>query len=63
MEAMKVAKERGLLTVALTGKGGGKLTSLVDYLLDVSSESTPRIQEVHLLLLHLLAQEIEIRLV
>lgn len=62
MEAMKVAKERGLLTVAFTGKGGGKLSSLVDYLLDVSSESTPRIQEVHLLLLHLLAQEIEKRL-
>ncbi len=62
MEAMKVAKERGLLTVAFTGKGGGKLNSLVDYLLDVSSESTPRIQEVHLLLLHLLAEEIEKRL-
>ena len=61
-EAMKVAKERGLLTVAFTGKGGGKLGSLVDYLLDVSSENTPRIQEVHLLLLHLLAQEIEKRL-
>ncbi len=62
MEAMKVAKERGLLTVGLTGKGGGKLSSLVDYLLDVSSESTPRVQEVHLLLLHLLAEEIERRL-
>ncbi len=42
MEAMKVAKERGLLTVAFTGKGGGKLSSLADYLLDVSSESTPK---------------------
>jgi D-sedoheptulose 7-phosphate isomerase len=62
IEAMKVAKKKGLLTVALTGKGGGKLSSLVDYLLDVSSESTPRIQEVHLLLLHLIAQEIENRL-
>jgi D-sedoheptulose 7-phosphate isomerase len=51
-----------LFTVAFTGKGGGKLSSLVDYLLDVSSESTPRIQEVHLLLLHLLAEEIEKRL-
>ncbi len=62
LEAMKVAKKKGLLTVALTGKGGGKLSSLVDHLLDVSSESTPRIQEVHLLLLHLLAEEIEKRL-
>jgi len=56
------AKEKGLLTVALTGKGGGKLTQSVDYLLDIPSKSIPRIQEVHLLLLHLLAQEIEERL-
>lgn len=59
IEAINVAKKKELLTVAFTGKGGGKLHSLVDYLLDVPSESTPRIQEVHILLLHLLAQEIE----
>ncbi len=59
IEAIKVAKEKELFTVAFTGNGGGKLHSLVDYLLDVPSESTPRIQEVHILLLHLLAQEIE----
>jgi len=59
VEAMKIAKARGLVTIALTGKGGGKLHSLVDCLLDVPSEETPRIQEVHILLLHLLAQEIE----
>lgn len=59
IEAMKIAKARGLITIALTGKGGGRLPSLVDCLLDVPSKDTPRIQEVHLLLLHLLAQEIE----
>ena len=59
IEAMKVAKARGLVTIAMTGKGGGKLHSLVDCLLDVPSEETPRIQEIHILLLHLLAQEIE----
>jgi len=59
IEAVKVAKENELLTVVLTGKGGGKLQSLADYLLDVPSENTPRIQEVHILLLHLLAEEIE----
>jgi D-sedoheptulose 7-phosphate isomerase len=48
--------------VALTGQGGGRLAPLADILLDVPSISTPRIQEVHLLLLHLLAEEIEIRL-
>jgi len=59
IEAIKAAREKELLTIAFTGKGGGKLHSLVDYLLDVPSESTPRIQEVHILLLHLLAHEIE----
>ncbi len=59
IEAMKAAKARGLVTIALTGKDGGKLHSLVDCLLDVPSEETPRIQEVHILLLHLMTQEIE----
>lgn len=62
IEAVKKAKEKGLVTVALAGKGGGKLASLPDFLLAVPSSSTPRIQEVHLFLLHLMAQEIEERL-
>jgi len=61
IEALKAAKKKGLLTAALTGKGGGKVGPFADYLLDVPSKSVPRIQEVHLLLLHLLAQEIEKR--
>ena len=59
IEAVKAAKKMKITTVAFTGKGGGELASFADYLLDVPSESTPRVQEVHLLLLHLLAQEIE----
>lgn len=62
IEALKKAKEKGLLTIALTGKGGGKLAPLPDYLLDVPSKSTPRIQEAHLVLLHLLAEELEQRI-
>jgi len=59
IKAMEAAKEKELLTVGMTGKGGGNLAQLVDYLLDIPSASTPRIQEAHLLLLHLLAQELE----
>jgi D-sedoheptulose 7-phosphate isomerase len=59
IQALKAAKKKGLLAVALTGKGGGKVSRFASFLLDVPSKSTPRIQEVHLLLLHLLAQEIE----
>jgi len=60
--ALEAAKERKMVTVALTGKGGGKLGPIVDYLLDIPCKKTPRIQEVHLLLLHMLAQELEERL-
>lgn len=63
IEAFKEAKQREIVTVAFTGEGGGRMSSLPDFLLDVPSSSTPRIQEVHLLLLHLLAEEIENRLV
>jgi len=58
-KALQEAKIRGLMTVALTGQGGGKLASIPDYLLDVPSTSTPRIQEVHLMILHFMAQGIE----
>jgi D-sedoheptulose 7-phosphate isomerase len=58
-KGLEKAKRMGLCTVALTGQGGGKLATLADFLLDVPSASTPRIQEVHLLLLHLIAEGIE----
>jgi D-sedoheptulose 7-phosphate isomerase len=57
--ALKRAGEMGLITVALTGRGGGELRSICDLVLDVPSRSTPRIQEVHLMLLHCLAGELE----
>ncbi len=57
--AFKTAREKGLVTVALTGQGGGELGSICDFVLDVPSLSTPRIQEVHLLILHCVAEELE----
>lgn len=59
IEGLKAAREKKAVTVALTGKGGGPLAAQADYLLDVDSTSTPRIQEVHLFLLHVLAGDIE----
>ncbi|MGD1010793.1 MAG: SIS domain-containing protein [Candidatus Aminicenantales bacterium] len=66
-EGLRAARAKGMVTVALTGKGGGLIAAgpapgLVDFLLDVPSASTPRVQEAHLVLLHLLAEEIEKRL-
>lgn len=62
IKAVEAARRKELWTVVFTGKGGGKLIHAAEYLLDVPSQSTPRIQEAHLLLLHLLAQEVEERL-
>ncbi|MFQ5722336.1 MAG: SIS domain-containing protein [Candidatus Aminicenantales bacterium] len=62
IEGLKKAKKMKMLTIALTGEGGGRLAFLPDYLLDVPSSTTPRVQEVHLLFLHFLAEEIEKRM-
>ncbi len=61
VEALLTARAKGLVTVALTGEGGGKAGRLAAHLLDVPSRSTPRIQEAHLFLLHFLAEELERR--
>jgi len=62
IEGLKAARAKGMTTVALTGEGGLQSGAPADFLLDVASRSTPRIQEAHLFLLHLLAEEIEKRL-
>ena len=59
IRAVETAKEYGLFTIALTGKGGGKIGPVPDILCDVPSSFTPVIQEVHLFCLHLLAEEVE----
>ena len=62
VEALKTARANGLVTIGLTGQGGGDAAPLADHLLDIPSRSTPRIQEAHLFLLHVLAGEVEARL-
>lgn len=52
--AMKAAQDIGCYTVALTGENGGQLKSMVDDCICVPSSSTPRIQEVHAFIGHLL---------
>jgi D-sedoheptulose 7-phosphate isomerase len=59
VEALRLARDKGLLTVGLTGGGGGRLGGLVHYLIDVPHEQTPRIQEVHAMVVHVLCQVIE----
>jgi len=59
IEGLRVARDRGLLTVGLSGGGGGRLEGLVHYLIDVPHHATPRIQEVHAVVVHVLCQVIE----
>ncbi len=59
LSAFKVAREKGLKTIAFTGQGGGMLRDDAEVLLNVPSESTPRIQEAHILLGHILCEWVE----
>lgn len=59
INALKVARSLGLVCVGFTGNRRGLMCTLCDYLLEVPSSSTPRIQEGHLLLGHTLCALIE----
>jgi len=59
IEGLRVARDRGLLTVGLSGGGGGRMEGLVHYLIDVPHHTTARVQEVHAVVVHVLCQVIE----
>ena len=57
--ALKICKKNGAKTIGLLGNGGGKIKSIVDYPLIIKSKSTPRIQEVHRIVSHLICDLVE----
>jgi D-sedoheptulose 7-phosphate isomerase len=59
LSAMRTAKEIPVTTVGMTGMQGGDLAGLADYCICVPSEQTPRIQEGHILIGHILCEVIE----
>jgi D-sedoheptulose 7-phosphate isomerase len=59
LRALNVAREKKMITVALTGRTGGKLPSAVDHCICIPSDQTPRIQEAHILTGHILCELIE----
>lgn len=59
VKAFEIAKEKGMLTIGFTGSTGGKMKALSDHLLNVPSNDTPRIQESHILLGHIICQLVE----
>jgi D-sedoheptulose 7-phosphate isomerase len=56
---MASAKRLGMLTVGLTGSNGGELKNAVDYCIRVPSDETPRIQECHILIGHIISELVE----
>jgi D-sedoheptulose 7-phosphate isomerase len=59
IHAFYVAKKMGMVTVGITGAGGGDLAPLVDYCICVPSDHTARIQEAHILIGHILCEIID----
>jgi D-sedoheptulose 7-phosphate isomerase len=60
--ALEAARTRGMITIGLTGQGGGSMAPLCDHLFAVPSTSTPAIQQVHLCLYHCFCAAVEARL-
>jgi D-sedoheptulose 7-phosphate isomerase len=59
VEAFKAAKLKNMITIGLTGESGGVMKNISDHLLNVPSNDTPRIQESHILLGHIICQLVE----
>lgn len=56
---MKVANEIGMVTVGITGATGGKIKEVCRYLINVPSDDTPRIQEAHITVGHIICEIVE----
>jgi len=59
INAMKIARKMGVYLIAFTGSNGGKMKELADIFLNVPSNDTPRIQESHILLGHIICELVE----
>ena len=57
--AFRKAKELGVITIAMTGESGGEMKQMADYLLNVPSTDTPRIQESHIMIGHIICEIVE----
>ena len=59
IKAFEAAKEKGVITIAFTGITGGQMKSMSDYLINIPSTDTPRIQESHIMIGHIICQLVE----
>ena len=59
IEAIKRAKDKGISTIGLTGKSGGEMANICDICIKVPSSATPRIQESHIMIGHIICGIVE----
>lgn len=59
MKAFEAAREKKMITIAFTGETGGKMKELSDHLINIPSKDTPRIQESHITVGHIICQLVE----
>lgn len=62
MNAFETARQMGVITIGLTGETGGQMKELSDYLFNVPSTVTPRIQESHILIGHIICELVEAKI-
>lgn len=62
IKAVEQARESGMISVCLTGESGGKLKNMCDHLINVPSTDTPRIQESHITIGHIICELVEAEL-
>lgn len=62
VKAFETARSKNIITVGFTGNGGGKLGELSHFLLDIPSKNTPRIQESHIMIGHIICELVEANL-
>jgi len=59
IKALEVANKIGVITVGMTGESGGKIIDICKYLINVPSKYTPRIQEAHIMIGHIICEIVE----
>ena len=59
LKAFKTAKKKEMITIGFTGKSGGEMRQLCDHLINIPSSDTPRIQESHIMVGHIICQLVE----
>lgn len=59
VKAFETAREKKVITIGLTGEGGGQVAAVSDWLFNVPSNDTPRIQESHIMIGHIICQLVE----